>query len=600
MKKYLSLFVSLLLSSSIVLPLASCTKSDVTITSIEASEIVTIEGDYEEGAEVVANEIEGSEKEDVLQLISGENYSTESDIYVFDISLEKDGEQIQPYSEVTVTIFIDDIDVNLEYSVYHILSDNSFNKIKPVVTTNKVSFTTDSFCYFIIAADGEEEEVTKSEVSVSVNILPLAEYGYLKVNDVLLENNASYKATHYEGDVLKLEAIPTKDHHFDCWSDGNDSLSTQTTYQIVVGKDEVVLSANFKGHEIIYTNITDETHTEECKHGDYSEVKNHSYDNETIIKEATCIKEGTKELSCVCGKTISDTIPFAEHNYVDGVCTECGKKQLYVRVNAAGVADPEGAYIRMGKTYCEKVSNTDITDALEEMAGNPFMGEMDNWNTFDFGAGDNDSTYYCDLEYEGINYRGVYYTKYRLDNDDNQTTNRIWTNNIMWYQERTGMWEIVSESDGQAYLVSKEIWTCQRFAETDTGDLTYETSWIRGWLQLWMDELFNEYQKEILVPNASCNDDKIFLPSLDEVGVVRNKGFGSYQYPFILGAYKDTGSSGYGTVYSPYWLRDGIIKGSDNKNYVECINSHYPFNETCKYLATKTFVGVVPAIIITL
>ncbi|MDY2971646.1 MAG: hypothetical protein SOR64_02950 [Eubacteriales bacterium] len=47
-------------------------------------------------------------------------------------------------------------------------------------------------------------------------------------------------------------------------------------------------------------------------------------------------------------------------------------------------------------------------------------------------------------------------------------------------------------------------------------------------------------------------------------------------------------------------MRDGIEKGDDGKNYVTCVTSCPPFDQTTQYLATKTFVGVVPAIIIEL
>ena len=42
------------------------------------------------------------------------------------------------------------------------------------------------------------------------------------------------------------------------------------------------------------------------------------------------------------------------------------------------------------------------------------------------------------------------------------------------------------------------------------------------------------------------------------------------------------------------------IREDDGINYVECINSHAPFDETCLYPANKTYVGVVPGIIIQL
>ena len=72
-----------------------------------------------------------------------------------------------------------------------------------------------------------------------------------------------------------------------------------------------------------------------------------------------------------------------------------------------------------------------------------------------------------------------------------------------------------------------------------------------------------------------------------------------YKYPFCLGAYKEV-LQGYGDNYCPYWLRDGIVKGDDGKNYVTCVTSRPPFDQTTEYPATKTFVGVVPAIIIEL
>lgn len=328
----------------------------------------------------------------------------------------------------------------------------------------------------------------------------------------------------------------------------------------------------------------------------------HTFADEKIITEATCQHAGEKELSCVCGKTKTEAIPITDHNYQDGVCTMCGKTQTYVRVNSNGVANPNGAYIKMGKTYCEQVKDGNLENALMEKAGSPYL-TLENWTPFDFGNGDsgkNATTYYCDVEYNGLNYRGVYIKDYRKDNDNTQTTSsRYWTGTY-WFEQRTAMWQIVKEEDGKSYLVSKEIWISQRFAESDEGELTYENSWIRNWLiNTWINELFTPAQQAILQGNEACFGDKIFLPSSDEISINNPKPFGLYRYPFCLGAYKEV-LQGYGDNYCPYWLRDGIEKGEDGKNYVTCVTSCPPFDQTTQYLATKTFVGVVPAIIIEL
>ena len=215
-------------------------------------------------------------------------------------------------------------------------------------------------------------------------------------------------------------------------------------------------------------------------------------------------------------------------------------------------------------------------------------------------SGENATTYYCGVEYNGLNYRGVYIKASRKDNDNTQTTSsRYWTGTY-WFEQRDAMWQIVKEEDGKAYLVSKEIWISQRFAESDEGELTYENSWIRNWLiNTWINELFTPAQQAILQGNEACFGDKIFLPSSDEISINNPKPFGLCRYPFCLGAYKEV-LQGYGDNYCPYWLRDGIVKGADGKNYVTCVTSRPPFDQTTQYLATKTFVGVVPAIIIEL
>lgn len=351
-----------------------------------------------------------------------------------------------------------------------------------------------------------------------------------------------------------------------------------------------------------YSEITDDAHTEKCKFGDYTATVAHTFADEKIITEATCQHAGEKELSCVCGKTKTEEIPITDHDYQDGVCTMCGKTQTYVRVNANGVANPNGAYIKMGKTYCEQVKDGNLENALMEKVGSPYL-TLENWTPFDFGNGDsgeNATTYYCDVEYNGLNYRGVYIKDYRKDNDSAQTTNsRYWTGTY-WFEQRTAMWKIVKEEDGKAYLVSKEIWISQRFAELDEGELTYENSWIRNWLiNTWINELFTPAQQAILQGNETVSATRyscrarmrsaLTIPSRSDFTSIRSV------WAHIKKFCKATADN-----YCPYWLRDGIEKGEDGKNYVTCVTSCPPFDQTTQYLATKTFVGVVPAIIIEL
>lgn len=602
MKTRIFRIFAIILCLIIAIPLAACNGSPENKGGmLESQSGVSVEGKFGEGASLKAVEVVGADKQTALDSIADEKYDKNGKIYVYDISVIKDGVKIQPDGKVKVTVSVPEIDTSKTYTVYHIKQDGAVEKIKPTVQSGKVVFETDGFSCFIIAPDDTSNEPIKKQVNVSINILPLAAYGTLKVNDVLYNGAASYKTTHTEGDVITVEAIATSGHHFGFWGE-DEVLSLEPVYEFTVGAENISFAANFTGHDVQYSEITDDAHTEKCKFGDYTATVAHTFADEKIITEATCQHAGEKELSCACGKTKTEAIPITDHNYQDGVCTMCGKTQTYVRVNANGVANPNGAYIKMGKTYCEQVRDGNIENALMEIAGSPYL-TLENWTPFDFGNGDsgeNATTYYCDVEYNGLNYRGVYIKDYRKDNDSAQTTNsRYWTGTY-WFEQRDAMWQIVKEEDGKAYLVSKEIWISQRFAESDEGELTYENSWIRNWLiNTWINELFTPAQQAILQGNEDCLGDKIFLPSSDEISINNPKPFGLYRYPFCLGAYKEV-LQGYGDNYCPYWLRDGIVKGDDGKNYVTCVTSCPPFDQTTQYLATKTFVGVVPAIIIEL
>ncbi|MGM9651213.1 MAG: endonuclease, partial [Faecousia sp.] len=54
----------------------------------------------------------------------------------------------------------------------------------------------------------------------------------------------------------------------------------------------------------------------------------HSYDEGVITTAATCEEAGVKTFTCAnCGDTYTEAIPSTGHNYVDGVCTNCGAAQ---------------------------------------------------------------------------------------------------------------------------------------------------------------------------------------------------------------------------------------------------------------------------------
>ncbi|MGN1207357.1 MAG: hypothetical protein ACI4SP_03565, partial [Eubacteriales bacterium] len=203
MKTRICRILTILVCLLFVIPLAACDGSpDAPSGTLESQNGVTVEGAFEEGVTLEAVEVVGEEKLTALQSIAEETYDTDGEVYVYDISVVKDGAKVQPNGKVKVTVPVPDIDTSKTYTVYHVKDSGEVEKIKPTVESGKVIFETDEFCFFIIAPDeesGGETEQPKKQVSVSINILPLAEYGMLKVNGTLYDHAASYKTKHTEG-----------------------------------------------------------------------------------------------------------------------------------------------------------------------------------------------------------------------------------------------------------------------------------------------------------------------------------------------------------------------------------------------------------------
>lgn len=231
---------TIILCLLIAIPLAACDVSTATPSgTLESQNGVTIEGTFEDGAALEVVEVVGEDKILALQSIAEEKYDTDGEVYVYDISLIKDGAKVQLSGKVKVTVSVPDIDTSKTYTVYHVKQDGAVEKIKPTVQSGKVIFETDGFSCFIIAPDaqsGGEIEEPKKQVNVSINILPLAECGMLKVNGTLYENAASYKTTHTEGERITVEAIATSGHHFGFWGE-DEVLSREPVYEFTVGAE---------------------------------------------------------------------------------------------------------------------------------------------------------------------------------------------------------------------------------------------------------------------------------------------------------------------------------------------------------------------------
>ncbi len=134
---------------------------------------------------------------------------------------------------------------------------------------------------------------------------------YINTDGIVLDNvppvlNLSDEGKYQEGTVLTIENGETLTVNGNVVSTPDNSYSFNDA-----GNYEI--SVSDKAGNISSISITIE----------------HSY-TETITKAATCTEDGIKTYTCACGDRYTEVIKATgSHNFVDGVCTVCGKKDTY-------------------------------------------------------------------------------------------------------------------------------------------------------------------------------------------------------------------------------------------------------------------------------
>ena len=323
----------------------------------------------------------------------------------------------------------------------------------------------------------------------------------------------------------KIEVLLSKcDHEFGEWINfyGNDNVSCENR---------------------LFYHICDKCSVLELKSGTQ---KDHDIVRHTG-KAATCTKGGFEDYETCnhCSYTTYTKIAAKGHNYVNGMCSECGGKQSYER---------DGNYIYFGEyPQSLKEDSVTITTTVDERG------------------------YYLGSD-------GCYYAKVAADPYDSGykfSTGATVSDGVTYYFKVEPIrWRILSEDGETALILCDSIIANRRY---DDSSNNYKNSEIRQWLnETFYETAFTELQREIIliteVDNSvystgystnpyACEDteDKIFLLSYREV---TNSAYGfssdysdddtarrmqTSDYSRATGAYMNTDSSYYGNGY--FWLR---------------------------------------------
>ena len=157
MKKKSLLFLALALS--LCLALVACGDKNGGINKLTAESGITADGVFESGSALsTVHHSSDSEQGKAAISATGKPYDS-AKIAVFDITLTKGGEKVQPSGKVKITMpkpFEAD-----GYVTYHVKDDNTVEELATTADGDNIHFETTSFSYFVVAGlvNAEEQHI---------------------------------------------------------------------------------------------------------------------------------------------------------------------------------------------------------------------------------------------------------------------------------------------------------------------------------------------------------------------------------------------------------------------------------------------------------
>ena len=149
MKKKSLIFFTLALVLSLCLALVACGDKNGEVSKLTAESGITADGVFESGSALSSiHHSADSEQGKAAMSVIDKPYDS-ARVAVFDITLTKGGEKVQPGGKVRITMpkpFEAD-----GYVTYHVKDDNTVEELATTADGNNIYFETASFSYFVVA-----------------------------------------------------------------------------------------------------------------------------------------------------------------------------------------------------------------------------------------------------------------------------------------------------------------------------------------------------------------------------------------------------------------------------------------------------------------
>ena len=647
MKK--KLFMLLVLVAVLVLSvvLAACgdnqTSSKLTSGSIDA------EGVFEDGVTLSANKLDATDDNyvSVLEKVADKDYDKEK-VAVFDISLVNGNAKVQPNGKVKITMPAP-FRTDNGYVTYHIKGE-AVEELATTLTDGKITFETESFSYFVVAGTTGGSVIEPDPgpiINPDNNFFAYAdgfEQGALTANGTAVKKDG-YATKLAEGQTVELVATANCGYQMLGWyknekASGSNEKYDETTNPATFtysGADKMYVYARFDA--ITYT-ITVDLAGGEFK-ADESIPATYNVETDTFVLP-TPEKGATEFLGWknADGEIVTE---IAKGSTGDIVLTATWKAPAYVRVDKNKNPDDNGEYVLFGSYPQTEVAKngSSLRTALMDKAGDlPENGKNGKWTSYKYyyakllddgnteTSNEIDFMWYIDVSYNGEQYRGVYFDKYRpvaakgksnlLEDGKSeqvicsQTKNRYYVDNVYWFKYEPILWKIVGEADGKARLLCMTAVDCQPYTLVIKRDPTsledkerddpynlcynvspgvpegtlgtdYEHSTVRDWLNNYFyEKVFDSAQKSIVCDTVVDNvtgdvgkntTEKVFIPSINEVKDVGSLDRKASDYAKSQGTEMQYG----GTYCFSWYLRDTyyVLRFQDKKNLIAYERTRY-------------------------
>mgnify|MGYP002656986461 CR=1 FL=1 len=122
-----------------------------TVNELTAESGVSASGTFEGGSALKAEAHAADSEQGKAAIAAIDKPYDSAKIAIFDISVSKNGEKVQPNGKVKITMpkpFEADV-----YVTYHIKGDNTAEELETAIDGNNISFETTSFSYFVVTTE---------------------------------------------------------------------------------------------------------------------------------------------------------------------------------------------------------------------------------------------------------------------------------------------------------------------------------------------------------------------------------------------------------------------------------------------------------------